>query len=170
MRDDTGDFEAFVAARQHRLLGVAYLLTRDHHRAEGLLQDAFLKVYRRWRDAELPEHTEAYVRRVMVNAYISTRRYRRSTEVPVRLDELADLAGPSAPSDDRLLVWQALGVLTPRQRAVLVLRIYEGLTDEEIADHLGCASGTVRSLASRAYLTLRANRGLLDRAAPAPKE
>lgn len=145
-------------------------MTRDHHRAEDLLQAAFLKVYRRWRHEGLPEHSEAYRRRVMVNAYISTRRHRRSTEVPVPHDELANESAPAAPTDDRLLVWRALGVLSPRQRAVLVLRIYEGLTDDEIADHLGCASGTVRSLASRAYLTLRTNSELLDRAARAPKD
>jgi RNA polymerase sigma factor (sigma-70 family) len=106
----------------------------------------------------------------MVNAYISTRRHRRSSEVPIPDDDLANRAAPSAPTDDRLLVWRALGVLLPRQRAVLVLRLYEGLTDEEIADHLGCATGTVRSLASRAYLTLRTNSELLDRAASAPKD
>ena len=170
MRDDMSEFEEFVAARQQRLLRIAFLLTRDHHRAEDLLQDAFLKVYRRWRHEGLPEHSEAYIRRVMVNTYISTRRLRRSTEVPIPHEDLANEATASAPTDDRLLVWRALGVLSPRQRTVLVLRIYEGLTDEEIADHLNCATGTVRSLASRAYSTLRTNSELLDRAASAPKD
>ncbi|HON76083.1 MAG: SigE family RNA polymerase sigma factor [Candidatus Lutibacillus vidarii] len=170
MRGDLPDFEEFVAARQHRLLRVAFLLTRDHHRAEDLLQDAFVKVYRRWRHEGPPEHSEAYLRRVMVNMYISSRRHRRSTEVPLLEDDLVDTAGPSVPTDDRLIVWRALGVLTARQRAVLVLRIYEGMTDEEIADHLHCAAGTVRSLASRAYTTLRTHSELLDWAASAPKE
>ena len=90
MRGDLPDFEEFVAARQHRLLRVAFLLTRDHHRAEDLLQDAFVKVYRRWRHEGPPEHSEAYLRRVMVNMYISSRRHRRSTEVPLLEDDLVD--------------------------------------------------------------------------------
>ena len=170
MRNSMSEFEEFVAARQQRLLRVAFLLTRDHHRAEDLLQDAFLKVYRRWRHEGLPEHSEAYIRRVMVTTYISTRRLRRSTEVPVRDEILANEASSSPPTDDRLVVWQALGVLSPRQRTVIVLRVYEGLTDEEIADHLNCATGTVRSLASRAYSTLRTNSALLDRAASVAKD
>ncbi len=139
MRGDLADFATFVAARQQRLLAVAYLLTRDHHQAEDLLQDAFLKVYRRWRRDGPPEHSEAYLRRVMVNAYVSSRRSRRSREVPVPGDDLTPPPEQAGSIDDRVLVWRALGVLSPRQRAVLVLRIYEGLTDDEIAGHIGCA-------------------------------
>jgi RNA polymerase sigma-70 factor (sigma-E family) len=151
----------------------SFLLTRDRHSAEDLLQEAFVKVYRRWRDDGVPPHAEAYVRRVMVNAYISGRRRRWSTEVPMAADDLVIApsgVGSHDPADDRLLVWRALGMLSARQRTVLVLRIYEGLTDQDIAEHLGCAVGTVRSLASRAYLALRANGDLLDRASHATKD
>lgn len=164
------DFEEFVTARQQRLLGVAYLLTQDRQRAEDLLQDAFVKVYRRWRRDGVPAHSEAYLRRTLVNEFLSGRRKLSSTEIPVAQERLAEVPDTEAATDDRLLVWRALATLPPRQRAVLVLRTYEGLTDSQIGELLDCAEGSVRSLASRAYSTLRHNSQLLDRASAPTKE
>lgn len=161
---DLAEFEDFVAVRQRRLVGVAYLLTRDRQLAEDLVQEAFIKLYRRWLQPDGPGLTEAYVRRIIVHEYVSLRRRRWTHEIPV--DHNLGVGEPaSPPSEERLLVWHALGTLPPRQRAVLVLRLYEGLDDQEVARCLNCAEGTVRSLASRAYTTLRASCGLLDREA-----
>lgn len=160
MVDELSEFETFVSAQQQSLLRAAFLLTQDRGHAEDLLQDTLLKVYRRWRREGSPTHSNAYVRRVLVNEFISSRRRRKWTEVPA---DIEDRSGPGGEMNDRVMVWHALSTLAPRQRAVLVLRVYEGLSDAEIAEYLGCAEGTVRSLASRAYQSLRENCGLLDR-------
>lgn len=164
MDASSATFEEFVLARQHRLLSVAYLLTRDLQRAEDLVQEALVKAYLRWDRGPGIAQPDAYVRRIVVNEFISGRRRRSASEQPTDTADLIDVAAPSKDPDEQLAMWRALGVLTPRERAVLVLRYYEGFTDREIADHLGCAEGTVRSLATRAYAALRAQPGLLDRA------
>lgn len=163
MGGSLSEFETFVVQRQDALLRTAYLLTQDHGLAEDLVQDAMIKVYRRWRRNGQPNSPVAYTRRVLVNEYISHQRLRRSTEVPIETDRMAAEPAAPEPVDDRLVMWQALGTLPPRQRAVLVLRAYEGLSDPEIAEHLDCATGTVRSLAARAYAHLRQSTDLLDR-------
>lgn len=163
MGSKLAEFEAFLTQRQDALLRTAYLLTQDHGHAEDLVQDAMIKLYRRWRRTGPPTYPVAYARRILVNEYISHQRRRRSTEVPVETERMASEPAPAEPVDDRLVMWRALGSLPPRQRAVLVLRAYEGLSDPEIADHLDCAVGTVRSLAARAYAQLRRSADLLDR-------
>jgi RNA polymerase sigma-70 factor (sigma-E family) len=150
-----------VRARQDALLRIAYLLTQDHGQAEDLLQDAMVKLYRRWRRTGLPTYEFAYARRALLNEYISEQRRRRWREVSLESHRPAVGPAPQEQVDDRLMMWRALGSLPPRQRAVLVLRAYEGLTDDEIADHLSCATGTVRSLAARAYRQLRNHTELL---------
>lgn len=164
MDDRTADFERFVAATHRRLLGVAYLLTQDMPLAEDLVQEALLKLYRRWRRDNTIAHPEAYVRRTIVNEFINTRRRRSSTEVPMSTEELPELTWSDTSPVAQVSMWQTLATLPDRQRAVLVLRCYEDLTDCEIAHHLGCTEGTVRSLAARAYSTLRTHTGLQDRA------
>lgn len=170
LQDRTVEFERFVAVTQRRLLGVAYLLTQDMPLAEDLVQEALLKVYRRWRREAMATHPEAYVRRVIVNEFLSTRRRRSSTEVAMSTSQLPESPMTGGSPVERLTMWQALATLPDRQRAVLVLRCYEDLTDREIADHLGCAEGTVRSLAARAYATLRNDAGLFDRATSRSEE
>ncbi len=151
-RDDE-QFRHFVEGRSLALLRTAYALCGDRHAAEDLVQGALAKLYRRWGKVDEPE---GYVRRIIYNDQVS--RWRRLSvmrEDPV--DDVPEGALPdrAAVVDDRLDVWQLLQRLPPRQRAVLVLRYYEDLSEREIAAVLGCSLGTVRSQASRAIAKLR---------------
>jgi RNA polymerase sigma-70 factor (sigma-E family) len=155
-------FNAFVVAHGGALLRFAYLLCRDRARAEDLVQESLLKALRRWREHELPEQPEAYVRRIVVNEYLGWKRRRASAELVGLTDDDATQADGSDAQAERDLMWRLLGSLPPRSRVVLVLRYYEQLPDQEIAEHLGCAPGTVRSLAARAFATLRTDPQLAE--------
>jgi len=150
---DPRGFEDFVAARSARLLRTAYLLTQDWARAEDLLQTALARAWFAWGTV----HTDAepFVRKIMSNVYASWWRRRWNGERPA--DVLPEPAGtdPHAAVDERDEVWQALRRLPRRQRAVLVLRYFEDLTEAEVADALGCSVGTVKSQASKALAKLR---------------
>ena len=152
-------FNAFVSARSRHLLQTAYLLTGDRHRAEDLLQTALTRAYLRWDRIE-SEDPEGYVRRTLANAHIDWWRRKPWREEPAA--ELPDLPGPdqAAAFDVRNAVLGALAGLSRRQRAVVVLRYYEDLSESEIAAVLGCSPGTVKSAASRAMAKLRAHPGL----------
>jgi RNA polymerase sigma-70 factor (sigma-E family) len=149
------DFDAFVVASSGRLLRTATLLTGDRGRAEDLVQDAFAKAYLRWNGIQADDPI-AYVRRCVVNANTDWFRRRSSREQP------------SATVGDRLTqpdstqlhalrdaVMRGLGELTKRERAVIVLRYFEGLSEAEIAAALSVAPGTVKSTSSRALEKLR---------------
>lgn len=154
-------FDDYVASRGAALLRLALMLTGDWHLAEDLTQDVLIRVYGRWSRIAGIEQLDAYVRRTMVNAHVSWRRRRSSGEVP--LADPPDAAGAGAATDgseaaaDRDQAWRLLATLPRKQRAVLVLRYYEDLSDQKIAEVLGCSAGTVRSQASRALATLRGN-------------
>jgi RNA polymerase sigma-70 factor (sigma-E family) len=148
-------FDEFVLARGTALLRFAYLLTRDAGRAEDLVQDALLKTHRRWDAVVRADRPDAYVRRIVVNDFLSWRRRPSSRETTRAVPETT-VPDASDQLAERDLLWRALAMLPLRQRAVLVLRYYEDLTDPQIADALGCATGTVRSLSSRALAALRA--------------
>jgi RNA polymerase sigma-70 factor (sigma-E family) len=144
------------------LLRFAYLLCGDRNRAEDLLQDVLLAMYRRFPD-DLPlENPTAYARKSLANANVSRARRRSSSELVV--DFFPDT--PELPRDDpaeRDVLWRAMRQLPDRQRTVL--RFYADATDTDIATTLGCRRGTVRSLASRALATLRSDPSL-DLASP----
>jgi RNA polymerase sigma-70 factor (sigma-E family) len=152
------EFEEFAAARSPALLRYASLLSGDREEARDIVQEVLARAMLRWRRLVSAGEPYAYVRRMVTNEFLSLqRRRRRFSFVPLRE---RDLDGPSAPvapnpsgAEDEL--WQLLGTLPRQQRAVIVLRYYEGLGDEEIADVLGCRLGTVRGYASRALATLR---------------
>ncbi len=151
------DLAALVATRGLALTRFAYALCGDRQLAEDLVQQALTSVHRRWSDL-VPDHPEAYVRQTVVRAFLTSRRRRASTEV------VTDVVPAGQPVPDvgddigaRDAVWRVLAQLPPRQRAVLVLRYYEDLDDRSIARLLGCAEGTVRSDASRAFQRLRAD-------------
>ena len=146
------EFADFVAARSRALLRTAFALTGDHQRAEDLLQTALLKSYRRWGGLRDPE---AYLRQVMVRTYASWWQRKWRGEIPYA--ELPDVADPALAADLvlRSSLIGALATLPPRQRAVLVLRYFEELSDREIADLLNVSTGTVKSQASRALSKLR---------------
>jgi RNA polymerase sigma-70 factor (sigma-E family) len=147
-------FSEFVREHGAPLVRFAFLLCGDGPRAEDVVQEALVNLMRRWR-SEPPEHPVAYARKAILNEYLSWRRRRSSREV--LSDDFIDIAteDESQSQADRDLVWRLLSGLAPRARAVLVLRYYAQLPDREIAEHLGCAEATVRSLAARAFATLR---------------
>ena len=151
------EFEAFVRSRGPALLRFAYVLTSDAALAEDLVQEAVLKVYKQWGKVMVAEHPEAYLKRIVINEYISWRRRRRNGEVPGEVPDLMTGAAAESVVEERDSIWRAMADLSPRQRAALVLRFYEDLPEEEIARILGCAGGTVRSLTTRALDTLRAH-------------
>lgn len=153
------EFREFVAARSAALLRTAYLLSGDWATAEDLLQTALTKTYLAWKRLGGIEAVEPYARRVMVNTSTSWWRRRwhgeRPTEVlPERpgLDEIEQQL-------DRDLLWRHLKELPSRQRAVLVLRYYEDLSEAQTAALLEISPGTVKSQASRALATLRRRMG-----------
>jgi RNA polymerase sigma-70 factor (sigma-E family) len=145
-------FSAFVAARSRHLLQAAHLLTGDRHRAEDLLQTALTRAYLRW-DRIVDEDPEGYVRRTMVNAHIDWWRRKPWREEPT--DVLPDRAVSEPDTDARAALLAALATLSRRQRAVMVLRYYEDMSEADIARTLGCSPGTVKSAASRATARLR---------------
>ncbi|WP_310961591.1 SigE family RNA polymerase sigma factor [Nocardioides terrisoli] len=147
------DFEDFVATRSTHLLRTAYLLTRDHALAEDLLQTALTRSWFAW--SRIEGNPEPYVRKVLVNTYASWWRRRWNGEHAT--EELpdhgvADHASDTASSHD---LWEALSRLPRRQRAVVVLRYFEDLSEAETADLLGCSRGTVKSQLSKAIAKLR---------------
>jgi len=151
-------FEEFAAARLPALLRYAVLLTGDRDGARDVVQEALARALVRWRRIEAMEEPYAYVRKIVTNEYLAGRRRRRPQTVPLDPDGPA-LPDPTSAVDDREHLWRLLATLPHQQRAVLVLRYYEGLADLEIADVLGCRPGTVRGYASRALATLRIDLG-----------
>jgi RNA polymerase sigma-70 factor (sigma-E family) len=154
------DFESWMAARQSRLLRTAYLLTGDVHAAEDLVQTALAKLYLAWDRVSGAESIDAYVRKILVNEHTTSwRRLWRHREVLT--DEHRRDVAIAGPEYDGVAdaLWTAVRGLPERQRAVVVLRYYEQLSERETAEALGVSVGTVKSQASRA---LDALRGQLD--------
>jgi RNA polymerase sigma-70 factor (sigma-E family) len=155
---DHDDLRDFLRSRLHRLSGTAYLLTGDHHEAEDLLQNALVKVADKWHRIARTDDPDAYVWRLLYNEHIST--WRRLTR---RVTTVATRDLPDRPSDGdlaggavrRLVIEQALARLTPKQRAVIVLRYFQDLSESAAADVLGCSVGTVKSQTSHALRRLR---------------
>ena len=153
------DFEAYVAARGPALLRFARVLCNDQATAEDLVQAGLADVLAHWERVQTADHPDAYVRRVVLNRFLSWSRSRAAREVVVDVTRV--LAHRASGDDierdavDRDDVRRALASLPPRSRAVLVLRYFEGLSDAEIAAALGVSAGTVRSTTSRALSVLR---------------
>ncbi len=158
-RDLEAEFEDFVGATSGRLFRAAYAITRDHHLAEDAVQSALGKAYVRWGRVSRSDQPEAYVRRMVVNEVLTWRRRKASTEVPTGATPLDDPRRRPVSHESTLAdsdaMWQALGQLAPRQRAVVVLRYYERLSEAEIADTLGVRPGTVKSQCAAALARLR---------------
>ena len=148
-------FEEFVAGASPRLLRTAYLLTRDAGHAEDLLQAALTKTWLAWR--RVRGDPEPYVRRIIVNTYATWWRRRWRGEEPTNV--LPEQAGssPQEAVDESDRLWRALGTLPRRQRAALVLRFYEDMTEAQVAHVLGVSVGTVKSQTSKALARLRAD-------------
>ncbi|MEV0163043.1 RNA polymerase sigma-70 factor (sigma-E family) [Nonomuraea fuscirosea] len=151
---DEQRFREFVAARSPALIRLGFLLTGgDQHAAEDLVQTALAKLVTRWRRVETPE---AYVRQIMYRQQVSWWRTsaRRGEVVRASPPETA-ARDPHHQSELRLVLRSALARLTARQRAVLVLRYFEDLPEQEVAQVMGCSVGTVRSTAHRSLARLR---------------
>lgn len=148
---DEQGFEEFVLARRAALLRTAYLLTGSHADAEDLVQVALLRCVPRWK--RIADRPEPYVRQVLVRESVSRWRARRWREQHV--DAVPERVAVAPDVDGRLALRQALLSLAPRQRAVIVLRYYEDLTERQTASQLGVAVGTVKSQARDGLARLR---------------
>jgi RNA polymerase sigma-70 factor (sigma-E family) len=162
---ETADFDNWVRSRGQALLRFAYLVTRDQVRAEEAVQSALVSACARWARIVRADDPETYVRRMVVNADRTLWRRFRRREVPVAEvlppvdSRVADIADAVVAED---AVWALVATLPSRQRAAVVLRFYEGRSDNEIAAILECGEGTVRSQISRALASLRARLGEQD--------
>lgn len=148
---DEAGFEEFVLARRPALLRTAYLLTGSHADAEDLVQVALVNTVPKWK--RIADRPEPYVRQVLARESISRWRSRRWREQHVAA--VPEQSGTPDDVEGRLVLRQALMSLAPRQRAVIVLRYYDDLTEQQTADHLGIAIGTVKSQARDGLARLR---------------
>ncbi|MDT7727028.1 MAG: hypothetical protein QOI21_3604 [Actinomycetota bacterium] len=153
-------FDLFVAERLDRLLRYATALTCDRHLAEDIVQEVLLRAQPRWSRIESVQSPNLYVRRMVTNEYLSWRRRRAAREISFEHHMLNDLGTPTSDvagqHAERAVMRALIAKLPRKQRAAILLRYYEDRTDQEIAEVLGCGTGTVRSHLSRALSTLRA--------------
>ena len=140
-----------MAARRQALLRTAYLLTGDHDDAEDLVQVALVKAVPHW--AKIADHPEPYVRTILARESVSRWRRRRWREVSAAT--LPEQHAPEVDPSDRAALRAALATLAPRQRAVVVLRYFEDLTERQTAEVLGIGVGTVKSQTRDALARLR---------------
>jgi RNA polymerase sigma-70 factor (sigma-E family) len=165
------DFDGFVAGNLEQLLKTAYLITWDTGDAEDLVQECLIKVARRWPRVRRMTQPRAYARQILVNLALDDARGRTR-----RRDELDGAAAavdgpahdPLAGLETRAELLDALAVLTARQRAVLVLRYFNDLSEAQTAEVLGCSPGTVKSNASRGLARLREALALIANPTPNP--
>lgn len=153
-------FDAFVRARYAELLRFARALTGSTEDGADLLHDALASTLLAWRRVESQGDPEGYVRRAMVNRNISVWRRRRRER-----DHVATMQAPPGRDDDpasALSVWAAVRALPARQRTVVALRFYADLSVAEVAAHMGCSEGTVKSQTAKAVTKLRASLGDID--------
>jgi RNA polymerase sigma-70 factor (sigma-E family) len=155
-RADEADYAEFYTSAWPRLFRLTYAISGDVGRAEDAVQSALAKAYASWHRVSTARHPEAYVRKMAVNEVLGVRRrswWKSEQSGHVPDVEVADSAEQELV--DRAELWAGLLTLAPRQRAVLVLRYYEDLSEQQIAEVLGCSRGTVKSQASNALDTLR---------------
>lgn len=155
MNDRDKGFAAYFASRSGAMRGTAYLLCGDWHRAEDLVQTAFIKLYRAWNRISAHQKLDAYTRQVLVRTFLDeTRRGFFRRESPT--EEFADRPMPAPGGvEDRVVLLHALAEVAPRQRAALVLRFWEDLSVEDTAKAMGCTPGTVKSQVARGLNAMR---------------
>ena len=151
-------YEEYVATRWTALYRTAYLLTGSHADAEDLAQATLIKTYLAWPKVAAAHSPDAYVQRILANAFLSGRRPLRVVRERL-VDQTPEVQVATPAHEDRLVLWPHVKALPPKQRAVIVLRYFEDLTEQQIADALGCSTGTVKSNASDALRALRARIG-----------
>ena len=153
---DVAEFDEFVVARSQALVRSAYLLVQDEGLAEDLVQTALTKSWFAWKRIDDPE---AYVRRVMVTTATSWWRRRWVRETPTEQPPAQETTNTLDPGDAQDL-WDAIGRLPRRQRAVVVLRYMEDRTESDTAELMGCSVGTVKSQCAKALAKLRVDPAL----------
>ena len=151
------EFDEFVSRHVQDLLRTAYLIAWDEGEAEDLVQECLFRLARRWGRVRSLDQPGAYARRVVVNLAIdgARGRVRRRGELGMVADVHPATTDPLAALEMRADLLDALGALSTRQRAVLVLRYFNDLTEAQVAEVLGCSPGTVKSSASRGLARLR---------------
>lgn len=152
--EPSDDFAEFARRQLPALLRAATAICGDPHLAEDLCQNVLIKTMRSWRKVRSLDRPESYVRRMLVNEFLSQRRRTRPTPVADPPD-LPSPADPIGQVDDRNELALAIAALPPPQQVALALRYWADLPDEEIAAALGCRPATVRSHLHRALATLR---------------
>ncbi|HUD37361.1 MAG TPA: SigE family RNA polymerase sigma factor [Streptosporangiaceae bacterium] len=163
MNAEEDEFALFVQARERALQRTAWMLTGDWALAEDLVQTALARSWLRWDRITRRDDPEIYVRRAMINTWLTWRR--RSWRGEMASAELPDSAAPgdlAAEVAAREVVGQVLAKLTDKQRAVLVLRVVDDLSEAQVAQVLGCALGTVKSTMSQALAKLRGDSRLTE--------
>jgi RNA polymerase sigma-70 factor (sigma-E family) len=155
-RRDDGKFLEFAAAYRPQMCRTAYLMCGDWDRAADIAQEALIRLYVAWPRIDLEAGLRSYARRTVVNAAIDIRRKRSSGERPTPVIAHGSVEDPTVAVADRMLIMDALAQLPTRQRACVVLRYYEDLSVEAVAEVLGCRTGTVKSQTARGLATLRA--------------
>jgi len=156
------EFREFMQNRASLLHQSAYLLCGDWHLAHDLVQDTLVKAYQHWPRVRQADRPDAYVRRILLNEARGRWRRRERTMPVSRFPEGREPVAPDATDEitRRAGLLQALLVLPVRQRATVILRYLEGMSERETAAVLGCSEGTVKSQSARALSTLRS---FLDR-------
>ena len=163
---ETGRLGELYVRHADDAVRLAYLLTGDRALAEDLVQDAFVRLAGRLVHLRDPDAFDAYLRRTVVN--LSNSYFRRRKVERAYLERAKGEASVQPPRQDRSFedrdrMWQAMGRLSQRQRAAVVLRFYEDLSERRVAEILDCRPGTVKSLVSRGLETLRSEIGSEDR-------
>ncbi|WP_407642826.1 SigE family RNA polymerase sigma factor [Actinacidiphila yanglinensis] len=149
------DFDSYAAARWPTLVHTAYLLTGDRHEAEDVVQATLAKVYLAWNRISRLDEPDAYVHRALVNNNLSRFRKRRVVQLLTSVIPDRPREPPQDQVEERALLVSALATLPPRQRAAVVLRYWEDLSEHQVAEILGCSTGNVKSQASRGLRKLR---------------
>ena len=152
MEDEAG-YREFAATRVAQLLRIAYLLCGDSYEAQDLVQTSLAKMYVAWPRIRDRDRVDAYARQVLTRAYLSSKRLKRSGEIP--MGRIPDAPDREADPDLRLTLLEALRALPPRGRAVVVLRYLEDHSVETVAGMLDMTVPAVRSLNTRALAALR---------------
>ena len=148
------EYREFVGSRAASLHRTAYLLCGDWHLADDLVQETFVQAFRHWRRVQRADNQNAYVKRILINEF--NRHWRRYGGLPVTADDRLEVAVPDISDEvvNRADLLRALLTLPARQRATVVLRYLEGMSERETAAVMRCSEGTVKSQTARALNTL----------------
>jgi RNA polymerase sigma-70 factor (sigma-E family) len=155
MTDRDEGFAAYFASRSGAMRGTAFLLCGDWHRAEDLVQTAFVKLFRAWHRVAAREKLDAYTRQILVRTFLDETRSGFLHREEPSADHVDSVVPEAGGVEDRLLLVRALADLPARQRATLVLRFWEDMSVEDTAKAMRCSVGTVKSQTARGLDSMR---------------